>query len=168
MTGSFPILMPAPLVATVEEFRATGWDRPDVVLVSPDAYVDHPSFPVALLGRVLQARGFRVCILDRPDVTTAQAIIRFGLPRLFFGISGGAIDSMVANYTAWKKPRSDDPYAPDGLAGGRPESSRHPCMETLCAKPTARRPSWWREGSKPACAVSPITTFGPTRSGAPC
>ncbi len=119
-TSSFTSL-PQPLVATVEEFRATGWERPDIVLVGPDAYVDHPSFPLALLGRVLQSAGFRVCLLDRPLPLEPQVMKTFGLPRLFFGVSGGAIDSMVANYTALKKPRSDDPYGPDGAAGGRPD-----------------------------------------------
>jgi radical SAM superfamily enzyme YgiQ (UPF0313 family) len=100
---------------------ALGWDRPDVVIVTGDAHVDHPSFPAAILGRTLEADGFKVCVISRPDVRNPQAIAEFGLPRLFFGVTAGALDSMVANYTPLRKRRSDDPYAPDGIAGGRPD-----------------------------------------------
>jgi radical SAM superfamily enzyme YgiQ (UPF0313 family) len=109
------------LPATKEQMAALGWDRPDVVIVTGDAHVDHPSFPAAILGRTLEAEGFKVCIISRPDVRNPQAIAEFGLPRLFFGVTAGALDSMVANYTPLRKRRSDDPYAPDGIAGGRPD-----------------------------------------------
>jgi uncharacterized radical SAM protein YgiQ len=110
-----------PLPATPEELAARGWDRLDVVLVTGDAHVDHPSFPAALLGRWLEAHGFRVGILARPDPALPDDMARLGLPRLFFGVTAGALDSMVANYTAQRRRRSDDPYAPGGVAGGRPD-----------------------------------------------
>jgi len=98
-----------------------GWDCVDVVLVTGDTHVDHPSFPAALLGRVLEARGFRVGVISRPEPAEPESVAIFGPPRLFFGVTGGALDSMVANYTALRKRRSDDPYAPDGRGGGRPD-----------------------------------------------
>ncbi len=103
------------------ELRKRGWDWVDVVLVSGDAYVDHPSFPAALLGRLLESKGYRVGIVARPDIQNPESIAALGLPRLFFGVTSGALDSMVANTTAQKKRRSDDPYAPGGIAGGRPD-----------------------------------------------
>jgi len=109
------------LPASRGEMEQLEWTRPDVVLVTGDAYVDHPSFPAALLGRVLEAAGFRTVIMARPNVNDSADFMRFGLPRLFFGVTAGALDSMVANYTAQKRRRSDDPYAPGGEAGGRPD-----------------------------------------------
>lgn len=93
----------------------------DVILVSGDAYLDHPAFPAALLGRVLEAQGYRVGIIARPDFKNPEDIARLGLPRLFFGVTAGCLDSLVGNYTAQKRRRSDDPYAPGGKAGGRPD-----------------------------------------------
>lgn len=109
------------LPATKAEAQARNWDGLDVVLITSDAHVDHPSFPASLLGRVLKAKGFRVGIIARPDPKNPAAMTRLGLPRLFFGVTSGALDSMVANYTALKRHRSDDPYAPGGRAGGRPD-----------------------------------------------
>jgi uncharacterized radical SAM protein YgiQ len=112
---------PSPhLPATRAELRARGWDRCDVVLVTGDAHVDHPSFPAALLGRWLEAHGYRVGVIARPD-PAGDDVARLGLPRLCFGVTAGALDSMVANYTALRRRRSDDPYAPGGRAGGRPD-----------------------------------------------
>ncbi len=122
MTGKNAVWkLPDFLPATRSEMDKMEWARPDVVLVTGDAYADHPSFPAALLGRVLEAAGFRTAILARPDVNDTTDFMRFGLPRLFFGVTSGALDSMVANYTAQKRGRSDDPYAPGGEAGGRPD-----------------------------------------------
>ncbi len=104
-----------------EQARARGWNELDVVIVTGDADVDHPSFPAALLGRVLVAANFRVGIIARPDPQDVESVKRLGLPRLFFAVTAGALDSMVANYTALKRRRSDDPYAPGGKAGGRPD-----------------------------------------------
>jgi len=111
----------APLPANLVEAKTRGWDVLDVILVTGDAHVDHPSFPAALLGRTLEAAGYRVGIIARPDVRDTAAFTRLGIPRLFFGLTAGSLDSMVGNYTAQKRRRSDDPYAPGGKAGGRPD-----------------------------------------------
>lgn len=98
-----------------------GWDACDVILITGDAYVDHPSFGMALIGRLLEDQGFRVGILDQPDATSADAFREFGEPTLFFGVTGGNMDSLVNNYTSDKKPRSDDAYTPGGVSGKRPD-----------------------------------------------
>ena len=110
-----------PLPLTPEEVRARGWDEVDVVFVSGDAYVDHPSFAMALLGRLLESAGFRVAILSQPDWKSAGAFRAFGRPRLFFAISAGNMDSMINHYTANKKVRNDDAYSPGGAIGRRPD-----------------------------------------------
>lgn len=92
----------------------------DIVLVTGDAYVDHPSFAMAILGRTLEKHGYTVGIISMPDMDPSS-FKAFGQPRLFFGVSSGHVDSMIARYTAFKRPRSDDPYAPGGRAGHRPE-----------------------------------------------
>jgi len=109
------------LPVTRDEIGKRGWDRLDVIIVTGDPHVDHPAFPAALLGRVLEAAGFRVGVIARPDPNRPEKVARLGLPRLFFGVTAGSLDSMVANYTAQKRLRSDDPYAPGGKAGGRPD-----------------------------------------------
>jgi len=101
--------------------RARGLDRPDVLLVTADPLVDHPSFPAGLLARVLEAEGFCVALASRPDPADPEALRGYGIPRLFAGVTAGALDSMVANYTALRRRRSDDAYAPGGGAGGRPD-----------------------------------------------
>jgi len=103
------------------EMDALGWDACDVILVSGDAYIDHPSFGMALVGRLLEAQGFRVGIICQPDWQSAQAFRALGKPRLYFGITAGNMDSMVNRYTAERKIRSDDAYTPGGLAGKRPD-----------------------------------------------
>lgn len=103
------------------EVEALGWDRPDFVYVTGDAYVDHPSFGVAIISRVLEDAGFKVAILSQPDWKSAEAFQEFGKPRLGFLVTSGNIDSMVAHYTASKKKRSDDYYTPGGKAGSRPD-----------------------------------------------
>ncbi|HND51614.1 MAG TPA: YgiQ family radical SAM protein, partial [Pirellulaceae bacterium] len=110
-----------PLPMTAEEVRARGWDAVDVVFVTGDAYVDHPSFAMALLGRVLEAAGFRVAILSQPDWRSCAPWRQFGRPRLFFGISAGNMDSMINHYTANRKVRNDDAYSPGGRIGLRPD-----------------------------------------------
>ncbi len=107
------------LPLTAQEMRARGWDRPDIVLVTGDAYVDHPSFGTAIISRVLEHEGFSVSILAQPQGDDDYR--RFGTPRLGFFVNGGNIDSMVAHYTAAKKRRSDDAYTPGGRAGRRPD-----------------------------------------------
>ncbi|MBE6550098.1 MAG: YgiQ family radical SAM protein [Ruminococcaceae bacterium] len=103
------------------DMQERGWDRPDFVYVTGDAYVDHPSFGVAIISRVLEAAGFRVAILSQPDYKSADAFREFGKPRLAFLVTAGNIDSMVAHYTAAKKKRTYDYYSAGGKAGLRPD-----------------------------------------------
>jgi uncharacterized radical SAM protein YgiQ len=119
--GSFPRGAARPLVATPEEMRSRGWDYVDVVFVTGDAYIDHPSFAMALLGRLLEDEGFRVAILSQPDWRSCDAWRSFGRPRLFFAVSAGNMDSMINHYTANKKVRNDDAYSPGGRIGCRPD-----------------------------------------------
>ncbi len=107
------------LPITKKEMRARGWERPDVVLVTGDAYVDHPSFGAAIISRVLEAAGFHVCVLSQPRSDADYT--RFGEPAIGFFVTGGNIDSMVAHYTAAKRKRSDDAYTAGGKAGARPD-----------------------------------------------
>jgi uncharacterized radical SAM protein YgiQ len=104
-----------------EELEARGWDALDVLLVTGDAYIDHPAFGAAVIGRVLEAQGLRVGIVAQPDWRSTREIARLGRPRLFVGITAGAMDSMVNHYTAHKRRRSDDAYTPGGEAGRRPD-----------------------------------------------
>jgi uncharacterized radical SAM protein YgiQ len=103
------------------EMEARGWDSVDVVFVTGDAYIDHPSFAMAILGRVLEAAGFRVAILSQPDWHSCEPWRQFGRPRLFFGISAGNMDSLINHYTASRKVRNDDAYSPGGRIGLRPD-----------------------------------------------
>lgn len=110
------------LPTSVKEMKLSGWDRPDIILFSGDAYVDHPSFGVAVIGRTLQAAGYKVAIVPQPNwQDDLRDFKKFGIPRLFFGISPGAMDSMVNHYTAARKRRSDDAYTPGGRHGARPD-----------------------------------------------
>ncbi len=118
------------LPASMEEMAARGWQAADVVLVTGDAYVDHPSFGVALLGRWLEAHGFRVAILAQPRHDRPDDFLRFGPPRLFYGITAGNLDSIVANYSGNAKVRDRDDYSPDGS----------PYFGTIKAKEERRRP----------------------------
>jgi uncharacterized radical SAM protein YgiQ len=105
------------------EMDELGWDSCDIILVTGDAYVDLPSFGMAIVGRVLEAQGFRVGILAQPDWKSAEPFKALGRPNLFFGISAGNMDSMVNRYTADRRIRSDDAYTPGGAAGKRPDRS---------------------------------------------
>ena len=98
-----------------------GWEQPDFVYISGDAYVDHPSFGASIITRVLEARGYKVAVLCQPDWRGTADFVQFGKPRLAYLISSGNIDSMVAHYTSAKKPRSNDAYTPGGVAGKRPD-----------------------------------------------
>jgi uncharacterized radical SAM protein YgiQ len=104
-----------------EEMDALGWDACDIILVTGDAYVDHPSFGMAVIGRVLEAQGFRVGIIAQPDWQSVDDFQRLGQPNLFFGITGGNMDSMVNRYTSDRKRRSDDAYTAGGEGGRRPD-----------------------------------------------
>jgi uncharacterized radical SAM protein YgiQ len=116
-----PLAQRKPLPMTMDECRQQGWDEVDVVFVTGDAYVDHPSFAMAILGRVLEAAGFRVAILSQPDWRSVEPWRQFGRPRLFFGVSAGNMDSMINHYTASRKVRNDDAYSPGGRIGLRPD-----------------------------------------------
>ncbi|MDP3743665.1 MAG: YgiQ family radical SAM protein [Methylotenera sp.] len=103
------------------EMDALGWDSCDIILISGDAYIDHPSFGVALVGRLLEAQGFRVGIIAQPDWQNASAFKVLGKPNLYFGVTAGNMDSMVNRYTADRKIRSDDAYTPDAVPNKRPD-----------------------------------------------
>ncbi|NOQ34311.1 MAG: YgiQ family radical SAM protein [Methylococcaceae bacterium] len=116
-----------------EDMDALGWDVCDVILVTGDAYIDHPSFGMALIGRLLEAQGFRVGIISQPDWKSAEDFGKLGRPNLFFGVTGGNMDSMVNRYTSDKKIRSNDAYTANGAAGKRPDRAvnvySHRCRE---------------------------------------
>lgn len=119
-----PLVAPAatpPLPMSRQEMLDRGWDAVDVVFVTGDAYVDHPSFAMALLGRLLESEGYRVAILAQPDWRSCEPWRMFGRPRLFFAVSAGNMDSMINHYTANRKMRNDDAYSPGGQIGRRPD-----------------------------------------------
>ncbi len=113
MSGFLPI--------SASDMRDRGWKELDVILVTGDAYVDHPSYGAAVIGRVLEDAGYKVGVIAQPDWRSADDFRRLGRPRLFFGVTAGNIDSMVANYTANKIPRKEDDYSPGGRSGMRPD-----------------------------------------------
>src|SRR5258708_15473755 len=127
----------APFAPTsADEMRERGWDAVDVVFVSGDAYVDHPSFAAAILHRSLEAAGFRVAILSQPDWRSVEPWRQFGRPRLFFAVSAGNMDSLINHYTANKKVRNDDAYSPGGKIGLRPDRATLPyCQRSREAFP---------------------------------
>lgn len=148
------------------EMDALGWDCCDVVIVTGDAYVDHPSFGMAIIGRLLEAQGFRVGIIAQPDWTSAEDFRRLGKPRLFFGVTGGNMDSMVNRYTADRRIRSTDAYTPDREPNRRPDRCvtvyAHRCREAYKDVPIVLG------GLRRACAASPTTTTGPTVCAVRC
>ncbi|MBQ6498488.1 MAG: YgiQ family radical SAM protein, partial [Ruminococcus sp.] len=109
------------LPMTIEEVNNRGWDSVDFVYISGDSYVDHPSFGMAIITRVLESEGYRVAVLSQPDWRSERDFTQFGRPRLGFFISAGNIDSMVAHYTVAKRKRSDDAYTAGGRSGKRPD-----------------------------------------------
>jgi uncharacterized radical SAM protein YgiQ len=109
------------LPTTRAEMDTLGWQQCDVIIVTGDAYVDHPSFGMAIIGRVLQAQGFKVGIIAQPDWRSTRDFEALGAPRLFFGVTGGNMDSMVNRYTSDRRVRSDDAYTPGGAGGRRPD-----------------------------------------------
>lgn len=117
------------LPTTRKEMELRGWDEVDIVFFTGDAYIDHPSFGAAVLGRVLEAAGYRVAIVPQPDWHgDYRDFKKFGRPRLYFAVSAGSMDSMVNHYTAARRKRSDDAYTPEGRAGLRPDY----CTITYC------------------------------------
>ena len=114
------------LPITLEEVKRLGWEQVDVVLVTGDAYIDHPSFGTAVIGRTLEAAGYRVAIIPQPNWRDDLRDFRkFGVPRLFFGVTSGAMDSMVNHYTAARRLRHDDAYTPGGQFGFRPDRATY-------------------------------------------
>ncbi len=109
------------LPASPGEVRKRGWKNIDVLLVTGDAYIDHPAVGVAVIGRILESRGYKVAVLSRPDWKDPGELKAFGKPRLFFGVTAGCLDSLVANRNAFLKKRKKDDYAPGGIPGGRPD-----------------------------------------------
>ncbi|MCE9551884.1 MAG: YgiQ family radical SAM protein [Planctomycetes bacterium] len=118
-SGSSRAAVPLPMTAA--EMRERGWDAVDIVFITGDAYIDHPSFAMAILGRVLEAAGYRVGIVSQPDWRSCDDWRRFGQPRLFYAISAGNMDSMINHYTANRKVRNSDAYSPGGRIGLRPD-----------------------------------------------
>ena len=117
-------LLPTPVLPMSRaEMDELGWDACDIILVTGDAYVDHPSFGMAVIGRLLEAQGFRVGIIAQPDWTSPDDFRRLGKPTLFYGVTAGNMDSMVNRYTSERRMRSDDAYSPDGKGGLRPDRS---------------------------------------------
>ncbi|NOX49116.1 MAG: YgiQ family radical SAM protein, partial [Gammaproteobacteria bacterium] len=117
-------LTPAPVLPmSREEMDNLGWDSCDIIVVTGDAYVDHPSFGMAIVGRFLESQGFRVGIIAQPDWQSTVDFEVLGKPNLFFGVTAGNMDSMVNRYTSERKVRSDDAYTPGGLGGSRPDRS---------------------------------------------
>ncbi len=113
---------PAPFMpVSREEMDQLGWDSCDVIIVTGDAYVDHPSFGMAVIGRLLEAQGYRVGIISQPDWHSKQDFMKLGKPNLFFGVAAGNMDSMINRYTADRKVRSDDAYTAGGQGGKRPD-----------------------------------------------
>ncbi|MGE3172053.1 MAG: YgiQ family radical SAM protein [Planctomycetota bacterium] len=169
---SSPCASPDPrqfLPMTPDDVRRLGWDQVDVVLVSGDAYVDHPSFAMAILGRVLLAHGFRTAILSQPEWRAASAFRQFGRPRLCFAVSAGNMDSMINHYTANKKRRNDDAYSPGGQIGRRPDRATNVyaqrCREAFAGVPVViggveaslRRVAhydYWSDTVRPSILVS--------------
>src|SRR4249920_3063355 len=115
---------PAPLLPMSRaEMDPLGWDSCDILLVTGDAYVDHPSFGMAIIGRLLEAQGFRIGMIAQPDWSSTRDFAKLGAPNLFFGVTAGNMDSMVNRYTAARRIRSDDAYTPGGEGGRRPDRS---------------------------------------------
>src|SRR5512133_3812759 len=119
-----PTTLPRPAAAALpasrEEMTARGWAELDALIVTGDAYVDHPSFGAAMIGRVLEAEGLRVGVVAQPDWRSPAALQVMGRPRLFCGVTAGNLDSMLANYTAARHRRRDDDYAEGGVPDRRP------------------------------------------------
>ena len=141
-----------------EEIDALGWKQPDVVFVSGDAYVDHPSFAAAILGRWLAHHGFKVAVLAQPNWRSADAWRQLGAPRLFYAVSAGAMDSMINHFTANRKRRNADAYS------RAVRSSADPTAPTRCTRSAAAKPSRvfrsWPAGWKLRCDGFRISTTG--------
>jgi len=109
------------LPVSMEDVKKRGWDTVDFIIVTGDAYVDHPSFGTAIIGRLLESHGYKVAIISQPNWKTTEDFKRFGKPKLAFMVNSGSIDSMVNHYSVAKKPRDKDAYSPGGEKGHRPD-----------------------------------------------
>jgi uncharacterized radical SAM protein YgiQ len=109
------------LPTTRDELNTLKWLQPDIILVTGDSYIDSPFIGIAVIGKVLADAGYRVAVIAQPDIHSEKDITRLGEPRLFWGVSGGSIDSMIANYTSLKKKRKSDDYTPGGINNRRPD-----------------------------------------------
>ena len=136
------------LPTSAREVQDLGWDQVDVIFVTGDAYIDHPSFAMALLGRVLEASGWRVAILSQPKWKQVDDFLQFGAPRLFWAVSAGNMDSMINHYTAGRKVRNDDSYSPGGRAGQRPDRATNAYVQRC------------REANKRLGAKAPVVAGG--------
>lgn len=119
MKGKNKVSKPLPM--TLKEVSDRGWEKPDIIIVTGDAYIDHPSFGAAIIGRVLEDSGFRVGIIAQPQWDNTEDFQRLGKPELFFAVTAGNVDTMVSNYTPSLKPRKKDMYSPGGKPGKRPD-----------------------------------------------
>ena len=149
-----------------EDMARRGWDSYDILIITGDAYVDHPSFGPTIIGRVLEAEGYRVAVLSQPDWRTPEAFAALGRPRLAVMISAGNLDSMVAHYTAARKRRHDDAYSPGRKAGLRPDHA------TVVYSNRVREvfgdiPVIIGGLEASPCGASPTTTTGRTRCAGP-
>ena len=109
------------LPINLKEAKARGWDKLDIIIVTGDAYIDHPSFGASIIGRVLENAGFRVGIIPQPNPKNDKDFLALGIPSLFLGVTAGNMDSMVSNSTAQRKERNNDAYSPEGISGLRPD-----------------------------------------------
>ena len=154
------------LPVSTADMEARGWDSYDFLIITGDAYVDHPSFGPAIISRVLEAEGYRVAILAQPDWRKASSFTALGRPRLGVMLSSGNIDSMVAHYTVAKKRRHDDAYSPGNRAGLRPDRAvivyANKVREAFGDIPLIIG------GLEASCAALPITTTGRTRCAGRC
>ncbi len=132
MTSNPKTAGPQPLPMSRKEMEVRGWDACDVILITGDAYVDHPAFGAALIGRWLESLGWRVGIIAQPNVRDVNAFRSLGRPRLFWGVTAGNVDSQLAHLTVMRKRRRDDPYTPGGKAGRRPPNAS--IIYTACAR----------------------------------
>ncbi len=143
------------LPTTLDEVKCLGWDGLDVILVTGDSYIDSPFIGTAVIGKVLNNAGYRVGVIAQPDISGVDEIGRLGVPRLFWGVTAGSIDSMVANYTALKKPRKSDDYTPGG------ENTRRPDRATIVYSNLIRRYSnKVRRTGSPSTNPPPIVLGG--------
>ena len=138
------------------EMDELGWDSCDIILVTGDAYVDHPSFGMAVIGRSLEAQGFRVGIIAQPDWTSKKPFMELGEPNLFFGVTAGNMDSMINRYTADRRVRHDDAYTPNNEGGKRPRPCCYGLFSALQRSLQTCAADHWQYRSQ-------FASFGPLR-----